>query len=108
MIDYFFFLFCFLSVLNIKIKGIDNFFNEYMDLENTNAIKGIFVWLIIFHHKTIYGINKNYIYKIITGNLGQKIVSMFLFYSGYGINESIKIKGDNYIQKLLIKALIMF
>ena len=92
MLDYFFCIFCFLSALNLKIKGLDEFFQDYMELDNTNCIKGIFIWLIIFHHKTVYGINKNYLYKDITRNLGQKIVSMFLFYSGFGILESIKKK----------------
>ena len=61
MIDLFFLMFCILSVINIKIKGFDSFFKNYMDIENTSSIKGIFVWLIIFHHQKEYGINKNYI-----------------------------------------------
>jgi len=108
MIDYFFLIFCFLSVFNLKIKGIDDFFFDYMGLENANSIKGIFVWLIIFHHKSVYGIKKNYIYLNITRNLGQKIVSMFLFYSGFGIYESLKTKGENYPRSLLTKAFNLF
>ena len=108
MLDYFFCIFCFLSALNLKIKGLDEFFQDYMELDNTNCIKGLFIWLIIFHHKTVYGINKNYLYKDITRNLGQKIVSMFLFYSGFGILESIKRKGFIYTKSLPIKALVLF
>ena len=108
MIDFFFFLFCFLSFFNIEVKGIDNFFYDYMSIENTNSIKGIFVWLIIFCHKIQYGINKDYIFKIIVNNLGQKVVSMFFFYSGFGIYESLKKKGSNYIKNLPVKASILF
>ena len=54
MVDYFFYIFCFLSIYNIKLKGLDSFFYDYMKIENTNSIKGIFVWLIIFCHKYIY------------------------------------------------------
>lgn len=108
MLDYFFFLFCFLSFFNIKVKGIDNFFFDYMELENTNSIKGIFVWLIIFCHKNKYGIKKRFIYKIITKNLGQKVVSLFLFYSSYGIYESRKKKGLNYVKTLPFKGLVLF
>ena len=108
MIDYFFFIFCFLSILNLRVKGLDDFFNDYMKLDNTSSIKGIFVWLIIFCHKIKYGINKNYLFKKIVRNLGQKVVSMFLFYSGFGIYESIKTKGSIYVKTLPYKAVIIF
>ena len=108
MRDLFFIIFCFLSAFDIKVKGVDNFFPDYMDLENTNCIKGIFVWLIIFCHKRSYGKNKNYKYLKIIGNLGQKVVSMFLFYSSFGICESIKKKGNNYAKTLKNKAFIIF
>lgn len=108
MIDYFFFIFCFLSILNLRVKGFDDFFNDYMKLDNTSSIKGIFVWLIIFCHKIKYGINKNYLFKKIVRNLGQKVVSMFLFYSGFGIYESIKTKGSIYVKTLPYKAVIIF
>ena len=108
MVDYFFFLFSYLSTINVAIKGSNNFFNDYMDINTTNSIKGIFVWLIIFHHKTEYINHKKYLYLNITRNLGQKIVSMFLFYSGYGIYESLKKKGKVYIITLPIKAFILF
>ena len=79
-----------------------------MELENTNCIKGIFVWLIIFCHKLEYGVNKKYLFKKIVLNLGQKVVSLFLFYSGFGINESIKKKGKFYVKTLPKKAFILF
>ena len=106
--DYFFFILCFLSTINIKIKGLDDFFYDYMDLENTNCIKGIFVWLIIFCHKRGYGIYKKYLFFKIVSNLGQKVVSLFLFYSGFGINESLKKKGNLYVKTLPKKACILF
>ena len=106
--DYFFFILCFLSILNSKIKGSDKFFIDYMNVENTNCVRGIFVWLIIFIHKTSYGVEKNYLYKIILKFLGQKVVCMFFYYSGFGIYESIKKKGYNYIKSLPIKGIILF
>jgi len=108
MMDYFFFMLCLLSIINSKIKGYDQFFIDYMNIENTNCIRGIFVWLIIFLHKTPYGVEKNYLYKIILKFLGQKVVSMFFYYSGFGIYESIKKKGYNYIKFLPIKGIILF
>ena len=108
MLDYFFFMFCLLSCYNLKLKGLDNFFLDYMKLDNTNSIKGIFVWIIIFSHKSTYGNFKSYMYYKILANLRQKVVSMFLFYSGFGILESYKKKGINYAKTLPIKALIIF
>ena len=38
---------------------------------------------------------------------GQKIVTMFLFYSGIGVNESIRNKGINYTKTLFNKSIIL-
>ena len=45
---------------------------------------------------------------LIDRSFGQNIVSLFLFYSGYGINESFKKKGNIYIKTLPIKSAIFF
>jgi len=108
MLDYFFFIFCFFSAINIQIKGLDNFFLDYLELDNTNSIKGLFVWLIIFRHKTAYGNYNKYLFKKIDNNLRQQIVSMFLFYSGFGIYESLKKKGIYYAKTLFSKGIIIF
>ena len=108
MIDFFFSLFWIFSLINIKIKEIDNFFNDYMDINNTNSIKGIFVWMILFTHKKEYGLKKTLILSKVTYFLGQNIVVMFLFYSGFGINESLNNKGIIYSKTLLYKAIILF
>jgi hypothetical protein len=80
-----------------------------MDLKNTYPIKGIFVWLIILsHYKSYYKANQNYLYKKILNCFGQKMVSIFLFYSGFGIYESMKKKGVNYSKSLLKKTIIIF
>ena len=80
-----------------------------MDLENTNAIKGLFVWMIFFRHFTEYLNYKSIKNKksiLIDKSLKQNIVSLFLFYSGYGILESFKKKGNKYIKTLPIKSFI--
>ena len=108
MYDYFFFIFFILSLFNIKLKGLDGFFKDYMSLENTGSIKGIFVWIIIFCHKMEYGIKKKYIFILIIKSLHQNIVAMFLFYSGFGIYESFKKKGINYSRSLLNKSITIY
>ena len=104
-----FLIFSLLSINNASLKGYNDFFIDYIDLKNTFSVKGIFVWMIIFKHYSGYFKRKNlYIYEIIVRHLDQRVVSMFLFYSGYGIYESIKIKGNKYSKSLLTKSLIIF
>ena len=80
-----------------------------MDLKYTQPIKGIFIWLILLsHYKSYYKTNKNYMYRQILYFFGQKMVSLFLFYSGFGIYESIKKKGVNYANSLIKKSFIIF
>ena len=110
MLDLIYLILNLLSYFNIKIKGPNSYFDDYMDLENTNAIKGIFVWMIFFRHFTEY-LNYNLIKNkksiLIDKSLKQNIVSLFLFYSGYGIFESFKKKGNKYIKTLPIKSFIL-
>ena len=88
-----FFILIALTLINIKIKGSNQFFDDYMDLKYTQPIKGIFVWFIIIrHYLSYYKANNNYLYRQIIKYFDQKIVSLFLFYSGFGIYESIKKK----------------
>ena len=104
-----FFILFLLSIININVEGNNNFYYDYMELKNTNSIKGIFVWMIILsHYKSYYKQKKKYLYRIILKCFGQKMVSLFLFYSGFGIFESIKKKGNKYIKTLLNKAKILF
>ena len=103
-----FLIFSLLSINNISLKGQNDFFTDYIELKNTFSIKGIFVWLIIFYHYSHYEWRRKYIFEIIADYIGQKMVSMFLFYSGYGIYESIKKKGNKYTKSLITKSLIIF
>ena len=104
-----FLIFTLLSFININIKGVNTFFEDYMNLDNTNSVKGIFVWMIFFRHCTgYYRIDYRKICFMIDRALQQNIVSLFLFYSGFGINESLKAKGIKYIKTLPIKTLIFF
>ena len=104
-----FFILFLLSIINVNVKGNNNFYYDYMELKNTNSIKGIFVWMIILSHYQNYYKNKEkYLYRIILKCFGQKMVSLFLFYSGFGIFESIKKKGKKYVKSLINKANVLF
>lgn len=99
------------------LSGINN---NYLEISRTNSIKGIFILLVFLSHArnyisayAEYSQNPlNGIYDIFQNHLGQGVVIMFFFYSGYGVMESIKKKGTNYInaipKKRFAKTLINF
>ena len=84
-----------------KQKGYD-----YLSKDTCNAIKGVFIYFVFVRHIYPYIANSGYIpkttsdrlFEIIDAQFGQLIVVMFLFYSGYGIMESFKKKGNNYLK----------
>lgn len=87
-------------------KPVLSGFNEnYLAVDRTNAIKGLFILLVFLSHarnciSTLpqYASDPlNSFYDIFQDHLGQGVVVMFLFYSGYGVMESIKKKGSDYI-----------
>ena len=109
MEDLIFFILFFLSSINISIKCSNKFFFDYMDLYKTYSVKGIFVWIIVLqHYRSYYQINLKYLYHTILNCTRQKMVSLFLFYSGFGIYESINKKGIKFTKKLLKKGVILF
>ena len=109
MEDLIFLILSFLSLINANIKCGNKFFTDYMDLENTYNVRGVFVWMIVFRHSTgYYYRNPKKTSIIIDESFQQNIVSLFLFYSGYGIYKSFSKKGASYIKTLPIKSIILF
>lgn len=76
---------------------------EYMSKESTNCIKGIFIIIVFFSHirqyQTYDALIDKPVIKILT-LLGQLMVTMFMFYSGFGIYESIKKKKESYVKQI--------
>lgn len=99
-----------ISLWRIKIAKpvVSGINSNYLDISRTDSIKGIFILLVFLSHarnyiSTLpeYSENAlNGIYNIFQNHLGQGVVVMFLFYSGYGIMESIKRKGVPYINAI--------
>lgn len=95
-----FFLLVFLLIIfkSINICTNENHFNtNYLSIENTNVIKGIFVILVIFSHSSQY-INLNSVYDSAYTSfmkfMGQMIVSVFFILLGiwdYGIFKKEKV-----------------
>ena len=70
---------------------------NYLDKNYTNTIKGIFLIFVFMSHFISYKVplQDNWIDTIgvtFIKRIGQLMVTLFLFYSGYGVMESIKIK----------------
>ncbi len=102
-----------LAVLGLrKADGGSRF---YMSVEMTGSIKGFFLVMVFFTHIWTYTEFTNaYLdrpYQVLR-QIGQCIVVMFLFYSGYGVMESIKGKGQAYVRQLprqrFLKVLLQF
>lgn len=104
----FFWLIVLLAVYNMRIRK-DGFFADYIDYRNIQPIKGIFILLIFISHFVQY-VNLKGVwdapYFQIRGYLGQLVVVPFLFYSGYGIAESIRQKGHNYVRNMPVHRML--
>ncbi len=88
-------LFLLLCLWGVKFSG---FREDYISKDQSGAFKGIFAMLIFLSHISPYtNIQSSTnifdrVYWGIFSTLGQMVVVVFLFYSGYGIMESIKNK----------------
>lgn len=82
------------------------FHRDYLCKEKTTAINGIFVILIVISHAKQYidigGIYDD-AYIAVSTHLNQMVVASFLFYSGYGMMESVKKKKFDYVKSVMTK-----
>lgn len=92
-----------LSIPGMNIARENKFHEDYMGKKQTTIINGIFVLLVFMSHAAQYvTISGTYhdIYLDMRMLLKQAVVVTFLLYSGYGMMESIKNKGPNYINRI--------
>lgn len=114
-----FFLFCVLMLSLYKIKTakpvLSGYNQNYLDINQTNSIKGVFILLVFLSHSLNYlsafssysNDILNRAYSIFQSHLGQGVVVMFLFYSGYGVMEAIKSKGEEYVKVIPFKRVFI-
>lgn len=86
--------------------------NNSLSRSCADAIKGIFILIVFSRHigPYMWGMlpELSYVdrlYITIDGYIRQLLVVMFLFYSGYGVVESIRNKGKQYIDSIPHKRL---
>ncbi len=95
-------LLCFFGI-RFKAK---NGFEDYMSPQKTGAIKGIFVIIVLLSHVRQYiKLDKSPMNQPFTDFmvfLGQLMVVMFLFYSGYGVLLGLQ-KKEGYAKSIITK-----
>lgn len=104
----------FLLVVFSLRYNVNGYNEDYLSFDTTNSVKGIFILLVFVSHVVPYIVNAGYVSDGVMGDLfwkihsrvGQWIVAMFLFYSGYGIMESIKKKGAGYVASIPKKRIL--
>lgn len=103
----FFLLYAVLCLYGMKLHR--NLNQSYLSVDNTQSIKGVFIILVFFSHFNSYvsfESGLDLIYQNTVGLFGQKMVTMFLFYSGYGVMESINKKGLNYLKHFPVNRIL--
>ncbi|MCM1365524.1 MAG: hypothetical protein NC122_09410 [Faecalibacterium sp.] len=89
--------------LGSQTAGKGKYFDDYISQKQTYAINGAFTLFVFLSHISTYfdltGIF-DIPYEHVKYYLSQLIVVSFLFYSGYGMMESIKKKGMDYVKSI--------
>ena len=97
-----------LLVLAIGLRPI-RWNDAYLDKETTSTINGLFIILVFLSHFSQYS---SYMFNYIWQWLGQLVVVMFLFYSGYGCTAQYMTKGYSYLRtfpkKRILSTLVNF
>ena len=87
----------------INAKGQNEFYTDYCSPKNTSTANAVFSVLIFISHSVTYvDLNGTLddAYLSVKTFLAQSVVVTYLFYSGFGIMESIKKKGYNYVKRM--------
>ena len=107
----FFGLFVLLCLYKVQLKPKNGgkYMTDYMSLEKTMSIKGIFIMIVFFNHFNSYLTFTSPVevaYTKVFHFIGQAMVTLFLFYSGFGVMESIKKKGMAYVNKIPVTRIL--
>lgn len=102
-----------LSLYGVRLV-VDGFHDDYLAKKKTDSIKGIFILLVFLSHSLRYVSKSGYpfaglgdsAYCSFFAVLTQLTVVMFLFYSGYGVYESFKKKGWDYVKQMPRRRLL--
>lgn len=99
-------LLAFIAVLllpGMKIASPGTFHKDYTSKKQTSSINGIFTLLVFLSHVSTYISLNNSLdipYTAFKEYMLQTVVVPFLFYSGFGIMESIKKGSKDYVKRI--------
>ncbi len=85
------------------------YMTDYMSIDKTSSIKGIFIIIVFFSHFNSYVTfrsGSDLLFADIIHKIGQAMVTLFLFYSRFGVMESIKKKKTAYIKKIPVSRVL--
>lgn len=96
------------------VSGRGKIFDDYMSPDRTTSIKGVFAFIIVMSHMLQYisvSAPPDRFAQTVIVAIGQLMVAMFFFYSGYGINESCRSKPGymkSFFKNRILKTLLHF
>lgn len=80
-------------------------YDDYMSLDKSTSIKGIFILIVVFSHIagtldfSVSLLNRAF-FAINDRVIGQSMVAMFMLYSGYAVMLSAMKKGKDYVKAM--------
>ncbi len=108
------FLIVFLCFSLYKVR-LSSFNQDYIERDQTTSIKGFFAIVVFFSHLRQYIQLSNgfldFSFLAFINFFGQLMVTLFFFYSGYGIIKAYKTKDDytkTFFRKRILKTLVHF
>ena len=98
-------------LIGVKFRPAEGakYMTDYMSVDKTMSVKGFFIIVVFFSHFNSYVTFTSVgdqMYMDAFRTVGQCMVTMFLFYSGYGVTESVKKKGASYIHKIPLTRIL--
>ena len=107
------------SVLMLLFAGVRRRRKEddattWLSKNTTTVLNGFWILVVFFSHANQYISKGGYqyvafgdcVYRFFFGVVGQLMVAMFLFNSGFGVMESIKAKGLVYVRSMPKRRLL--
>lgn len=97
-----------LMINDMEIAPLGKYHEDYISVERSNSVKGIFILLIFMSHYAGYTVMEgpfDMSYWAVRVHLGQAVVAMFMFYSGFGIMELVKKKGFEYVKGIPVNRI---
>ncbi|MCD7825544.1 MAG: acyltransferase family protein, partial [Clostridiaceae bacterium] len=78
--------------------------SEYLSIETTTSLRGIFALVIVLHHMS--EITQGGRLFCLLVHAGYLVVSVFFFFSGYGLMTGLLKKGNEYLSVFWIKRIL--